>query len=94
MPHLSEIRPYSREATVAAVSDYFDFLATMYVKRSTSSRHQKEGGPRSPRMGSKTGAKRTKSSCYSLIWSLPVTSVFTLVQAGFTSISGLATFAF
>jgi hypothetical protein len=42
MPWLSEIR-YSREATVAAVSGYFDFLASMYLDEEAILRPPAEG---------------------------------------------------
>jgi hypothetical protein len=44
MPCLSEIR-YSREATVAAVSGYFDFLASMYLDEEAILKPPAEGWP-------------------------------------------------
>ncbi|GAB1317775.1 Alpha beta hydrolase fold protein [Madurella fahalii] len=44
MPWLSEVR-YSREATVAAVIDYFEFLAKMYIKESDILRPPEGGWP-------------------------------------------------
>jgi hypothetical protein len=44
MPRLCEVS-YSREATIAAVSDYFDFLASMYVKKSAILRPPEGGWP-------------------------------------------------
>ncbi|KAK4044654.1 hypothetical protein C8A01DRAFT_31150 [Parachaetomium inaequale] len=43
MPKLSEVR-YSREATVAAVSGYYEFLASMYLDESDIQRPPEGGG--------------------------------------------------
>jgi len=44
MPWLSEVS-YSREATVAAVNDYFEFLASMYIAKSAILRPPEGGWP-------------------------------------------------
>jgi len=44
MPWFSEVS-YSREATVAAVNDYFDFLASMYIAKSAVLRPPEGGWP-------------------------------------------------
>ena len=44
MPWLREVS-YSREATVAAVQDYFDFLASTYISKSAILRPPEGGWP-------------------------------------------------